>query len=329
MWSQWVSCRRAISRDPCIATRAALFAMAHPTFSTATFIRATLSTMLVFPGDPLPVIPPPSKANATLKVGPGLTHTPPDNITVHKAGELNIDERRHALWIEGNGKRVLPSFPCLLSQKLTIVQYIPSLNDVVIITVLRSTSDAYICTIPSSSSPAPSSTQAMLPHLAFPGATKKTRPQLYPGCTVYARISLANKHMDPELECYDAESQKAEGFGELKGGMIFNVSLGMARRLLGDGKKIRQLRLKQRKVEAEKRGEDLVVDGEEISNGMEVLEELGRVLPFEVAVGRNGRVWVDSEELKVTLCVGRCIQQSEFLTGKEQRALVRETLKKL
>lgn len=209
------------------------------------------------------------------------------------------------------------------------MQYIPSLNDVVIITVLRSTSDAYICAIPSSTSPAPSSTQAMLPHLAFPGATKKTRPQLYSGCTVYARISLANKHMDPELECYDAESQKAEGFGELKGGMVFNVSLGMARRLLGDGKKIRQLRLKQRKIEAEKRGEDLVADGEEISNGMEVLEELGRVLPFEVAVGRNGRVWVDSEELKVTLCVGRCIQQSEFLTGKEQRALVRETLKRL
>lgn len=135
--------------------------------------------------------------------------------------------------------------------------------------------------------------------------------------------------MDPELECYDAESQKAEGFGELKGGMVFNVSLGMARRLLGDGKKIRQLRLKQRKVEAEKRGEDLAADGEEISNGMEVLEELGRALPFEVAVGRNGRVWVDSEEPKVTLCVGRCIQQGEFLTGKEQRALVREALKKL
>lgn len=66
-----------------------------------------MSTMLVFPGDPLPAIPPSPKANTTLKIGPGLTHTPPDNITVHKAGELNIDERRHALWIEGNGKRVL------------------------------------------------------------------------------------------------------------------------------------------------------------------------------------------------------------------------------
>lgn len=169
----------------------------------------------------------------------------------------------------------------------------------------------------------------MLPHLAFPGATKKTRPQLSSGCTVYARVSLANKHMDPELECYDAESQKAEGFGELKGGMVFNVSLGMARRLLGDGKKIRQLRLRQRKAEAEKREEKLVMDDEDISNGMEVLEELGRVLSFEVAVGRNGRVWVDSEEPKITLCVGRCIQQSEFLTGREQKALVKEALKKL
>jgi exosome complex component RRP40 len=202
-------------------------------------------------------------------------------------------------------------------------QYIPSLNDAVIATVLRSTSDSYILAIPSSTSPAPASVQALLPHLAFPQATKKTRPILHPGCTVYARVSLANKHMDPELECYDAESQKAEGFGELKGGMVFNVSLGMARRLLGDGKKIRQLQLRARKAEGTE------AEGGEISNGMEVLEELGRVLAFEIAVGRNGRVWVDSEDTKVTLCVGSCIQKSEYLTGDEQRVLVREALRKL
>lgn len=47
--------------------------------------------------------------------------------------------------------------------------------------------------------------------------------------------------MDPELECFDAETGKANGLGELKGGMVFSVSLGTARRLLGDGKKIRRL----------------------------------------------------------------------------------------
>lgn len=86
---------------------------AHPTAPSSpgtTFDQShnkyQMATMLMFPGDTLSEIPPPPKANTSLKIGPGLTHTPPDRIAVHKAGELNVDERRHALWIEGNGKRV-------------------------------------------------------------------------------------------------------------------------------------------------------------------------------------------------------------------------------
>jgi len=146
---------------------------------------------------------------------------------------------------------------------------------------------------------------------------------------VYARISLANKHIDPELECYDADSGKAEGFGELRGGFLFGVSLGMARRLLGDAKKTRLLRVKQRKAEAERRGEEYQDAGVDMSSGKEMLEELGQNLSFELAVGRNGRVWVHSRDPKTTLCVMKCIQQSEFLTGKEQRQLVKEALKAL
>jgi hypothetical protein len=47
---------------------------------------------------------------------------------------------------------------------------------------------------------------------------------------VYARVSLANKDLEPELECFDAQTRKAEGFGELKGGMVIKCSLGMARK---------------------------------------------------------------------------------------------------
>ncbi|KAL7276342.1 exosome non-catalytic core subunit rrp40 [Rhizina undulata] len=274
-------------------------------------------TSIVLPGDPIPEPPAPPKPNMMLKLGPGLTHTPPSTVTAHRAGELNTDPRKHSLWIESNGKR-----------------YIPSPSDAVLATVLRSTSDAYICAIPTTLSPAPSSIQALLPHLAFPQATKKTRPVLHPGATVYARVSLANKHMDPELECYDAESGKAEGFGELKGGMVFGISLGLARRLLGDGRKLRQLRMRLRKaklaVEGEVGGE---VDGgdaeEDMSTGLEVLEELGKHLAFEIVVGRNGRIWVDSADVKTTLCVGSCIQKSEYLTGEEQRKLVRDAVKAL
>jgi len=130
--------------------------------------------------------------------------------------------------------------------------------------------------------------------------------------------------MDPELECFDAATGKAGGFGELKSGMLFDVSLGMARRLL-DGKKLRQLKIRQGAVKGDGETGKKVKGG--MSSGSEVVEELGQRLAFEIAVGRNGKVWVDSEDVKTTLCVGRCIVESRFLTGEEQRRLVREKIK--
>lgn len=116
--------------------------------------------------------------------------------------------------------------------------------------------------IPSSTSPAPSTVTATLPHLAFPGATKKTRPVLAPGATVYARISLANKHYDPELECVDEATGKAGGLGELKGGMTVGVSCG--------------------------------------KDWTTVLREMGKWVEFECAVGKNGRVWVEGKDMAST-----------------------------
>ena len=35
--------------------------------------------------------------------------------------------------------------------------------------------------------------------------------------------------MEPELECFDAQTHKAEGFGELSGGFVVQCSLRMSR----------------------------------------------------------------------------------------------------
>jgi exosome complex component RRP40 len=35
--------------------------------------------------------------------------------------------------------------------------------------------------------------------------------------------------MEPEIECFDAATGKAEGFGELKGGLLLTVSLELCR----------------------------------------------------------------------------------------------------
>jgi exosome complex component RRP40 len=141
---------------------------------------------------------------------------------------------------------------------------------------------------------------ASLPQLSFEGATKKTRPQLVQGSLVYARVAMANKHMDPELECVSSTTGKSDGLGPLVGGMLFTVSSVMARRLM----MARPLEQAQ----------------------LVILEELGGAgIAFETAVGRNGKVWVNSKSTQTTLAVGKAIQETdrEKLDVEQQRRLVR------
>lgn len=150
----------------------------------------------------------------------------------------------------------------------------------------------------------PHTTNALLPVLAFEMATKKTRPQLASGQLVYARVSLANKHMDAELECVNPATGKADGLGPLKDGMLFTVSLGFARRLLMPRS---------------------VAEGRVV-----VLEELGNMgLGFEIAVGRNGKVWVNSEAVRAVLIVGRALRETDEgrLDVEAQRKLVKKLVR--
>lgn len=178
-------------------------------------------------------------------------------------------------------------------------QYIPQTGDLVIATVHHSSTDVYHCTI------TPYTAYAQLPQLAFEGATKKTRPQLSAGSLIYARVSLASKHLDPELECLNPSTGKADGMGELKGGMVFDISLGLARRLM------------------------MPKPGEQ--GGVVVLEEMGEKMPFEVAMGRNGKIWIDSKGVRETILVGRAVLETDrgCLGIEEQRKLVRGLLKSL
>ncbi|KAI9760350.1 MAG: SM-like, degradation of cytoplasmic mRNAs and positively regulates transcription initiation [Chaenotheca gracillima] len=239
------------------------------------------SQTYVLPGDPVPTSLLPS-STAPLRLGPGLRHVPRDTITPTTAGELCVDHKKNAVWIDSNGGR-----------------YVPTQGDTILATVHHSSTDFYSCAI------TPHTAYALLPQLAFEGATKKTRPQLVPGSLVYARISLANKHMDAELECVNPATGKADGLGELKDGMVFDISVGMARRLM--------------------------MPEPGTMGGLVVLEEVAEKIPFEVAVGRNGRIWVKSGLVAGTIAVGRAITQTdtEGLGVDEQRKLVKKLLKAL
>lgn len=113
------------------------------------------------------------------------------------------------------------------------------------------------------------------------------------GSLLYARVSLAHKDMEPELECFDAQTRKAEGFGELKGGFMVRCSLKMCRLcvvhvLPSNNKNLTFSRL---------------LDPKHF-----LLPFLGARFPLEAAVGMNGRVWISAKEVKQTIAIARCIR---------------------
>jgi exosome complex component RRP40 len=129
------------------------------------------------------------------------------------------------------------------------------------------------------------------------------------GSNTYAQSGFNKVSYDGiELSCISATTGKAEGMGPLKGGMVFDISLSLARKLIR-GKK---------------------------SGGVEVLDVLGEKVEFECVVGRNGRLWVSSGNAKVVMLVGRVVQRLDGLEakgkvvgGEEQRRIVDEIARKL
>jgi exosome complex component RRP40 len=199
------------------------------------------------------------------------------------AGLLQVDQKKRAAQIGTSHSR-----------------YVPHAGDLVIAQVHHSSMDFFHLSL------APHTPQAILPQLAFEGATKKTRPQLKPNDLVYAKVTTAQKNMEVELSCVNPSTGKSEpdGLGPLNGGMVFDISTGLAARMLK-------------------------------KEGVVVLEELGEKLQggFEVAVGKNGKVWVDCPEggAKGICAVGRCLYEMDrsSLTEKEQRKLVTRVINEM
>jgi len=166
-------------------------------------------------------------------------------------------------------------------------RYIPNVEDVLIGIVVDRRYEMFIVDVGGP-------TFASLPILAFEGATRRNTPNLQIGAALYARVVNAHRDSDPELACTDA-SGKAAGFGPLKGGYIFECTTGLARRLLS-------------------------------KPTCPVLEALGKSLSYEIAVGLNGRVWVNAAKPATTIVVSNAILNAEFLSSTQQHIMVKKLL---
>ncbi|EFC38600.1 predicted protein [Naegleria gruberi] len=138
---------------------------------------------------------------------------------------------------------------------------------------------------------------ALLPFIGFDGATRRNRPDLGPGSLVYGRVTLANKDLDLEITCESSPGMKKKDwstgksvFGELKGGYVTECSLGMARKLLDPN--------------------------------CYLLKLLSEHVSFEIAIGLNGRVWINSEAPNDIVLICNAIQNSEHLTQDQVQQML-------
>lgn len=162
-------------------------------------------------------------------------------------------------------------------------RYNPSKSETVIGVVVQKAGDIFRVDIGSSE-------LAALSYLAFEGATKKNRPDVNVGDLVFAKLLVAHKDFESEIICVDSLGKKQK-LGVLRGGFIFNCSLNLVRRL---------------------RSADCPLI-QSIRNNIQV--------PFEIVVGMNGRVWINSERERDIIAIGNAILAVEYKTDTEVNAL--------
>ena len=174
----------------------------------------------------------------------------------------------------------------------TAKRYAPLSGDAVICIVQESLTEEYRLDVGASS-------LATLPVLAFDGATKRNRPQLQVGTLVYARVLRANPDMGTEVTCAAPDDVSAKDwvtresvFGELVGGVAFAAPQKVCSHLMG----------------------------EECA----LLDTLGEVAPFELAVGGNGRVWLSAESESATVLARQATLQSGDVPVEHHAALIRQ-----
>lgn len=169
-------------------------------------------------------------------------------------------------------------------------RYIPTKGDSIIGIVTIKSGDNYRVDIGSSE-------PASLSYLAFEGATKRNRPDVKIGDLVYARIVVANKDIEPELVCIDSVG-RSSGLGIIRdGGFLLHCSLNLVRKIL--------------------------------SKDCPLLKLLGNTLPYETAIGMNGRIWIKGRSTLETITIINAIDRSEFMSNDQIKIMVKQTVDRL
>lgn len=160
--------------------------------------------------------------------------------------------------------------------------YVPKKGDLVVGVVIKKTGDSLKVDIGSAEF-------ASLSMLAFEGATKKQKPDVQVGDIIYARLLNAHREMEPELICVD-QYFKARRLGILSdNGFLFNIGLSLAYSVL------------------------------HMENPL--LRTLGKRIPYEIAIGVNGKVWLKTREFKHVFTILKTFENAENCLDKDVKQI--------
>lgn len=127
----------------------------------------------------------------------------------------------------------------------------------------------------------------ILSRVCFEGATKRNKPELKIGDSVYCRVSLAHKDLETELTCVSSGtgSKKEWSTGETvygplqTGGVVVKCSIGFAKKLL----------------QAES----------------PLLLAVAKCFPYEIAIGVNGFVWYRTGSTKDSIVLWTTLTEAD------------------
>lgn len=136
---------------------------------------------------------------------------------------------------------------------------------------------------------------ATLSNLAFTNATKKNRPDLKVGNVLAAKVKIATPYMESSISC--VEYANSVILGQLENGFVITVSINYA------------LYLKK--------------------NNSSLLYRLGQYVSYEIVIGANGKIWINSASICTTIAIGSTILNAEHLNEEEIPNLIKKFNKSL
>ncbi|KAG5487787.1 hypothetical protein LSCM4_07465 [Leishmania orientalis] len=309
---------------------------------------APLKGHVCLPGEPVLM----TRPSAVVAIGGGLRllAQSPSTITADDTSQVPMDVflSEYCAPLQRTSHHLHTHVPRYTVPTPASRRYVPRAGDPVLAIIARKVSqNCYYCYIGGSS-------LAYMDALAFDGATKVSRPRLVEGDVLYCYVKprAASSYFDGapgtvtsgvcdaagevEVSCTAAEvglppkdwTSEEAVFGPLRGGRVLHLPLAYVRRLLTPmGLSSSQASVQQGTRDG-RGGED--GDTDEVPASY-LLQLLGRRVPFEVAVGLNGLVWVrglSSEAdataaVRRTVAVSSCISEAQYdATRAEMKARV-------